>query len=126
MAVTRRERHPWLEEGSARSKIRKSEGGLKMEKTHEETYRELNEKFGVAWACDTPKLVGVTLNELAEKIKEDEHMNNIPLRSWDQLATHFMVVNPGHGLSLGEAVCMQKQAARDLVSMEVFNETHTG
>lgn len=86
-----------------------------MDQKHEEKFRGLNEQFGMVWTEETPKLVGVTLAELTEKLKEDEHLNNIPLGLWDRMAEHFMAVNPGHGLSLADAVCMQKQAARDLV-----------
>jgi hypothetical protein len=60
-------------------------------------------------------MVGETLSSLFRKYQEDEHMNNVPLRKWDNLAHCFLRYNRGAGLSLGEAVCMQKHAAKRML-----------
>jgi len=88
-----------------------------MNKEHENKYRELNKKYGVRWNEKSPRLVGETLESLKANLEADENLNNVMLVRWDNLAKSFLFLNGG-GLSLAEAVCMQKQAARDLCMKE--------
>ena len=90
----------------------KSEAKRRAE--HEAKYRKLNARFHLIWYEDSPRLVGQTLESLIRNAKEDPHLNNIPLVRWDRLAKAFLAYTDAR-LSLAEAVCMQKQAARDLV-----------
>jgi hypothetical protein len=83
--------------------------------THEEKYAKLCAKYHVSWDTKSPHLVGVTVETLIEKFREDEHLNNIPLRRWDNLAIGFISFNRNTGLSLAEVVCMQKHAAVQLI-----------
>lgn len=81
---------------------------------HEQKYEALCSKYGVAWDDQSPALVKETLETLREKYAEDEHLNNVPLGLWDALAMTFLAY--GHiALSLSEAVCMQKHAAKQLL-----------
>ena len=87
----------------------------KMYKEHKEKYRALNKKHGVACNEDSlPK--GWTKEALRAKIMEDreenQSLNFIPLRWWDARA-NMMRAWLGARLSLGEAVCMQKQECLD-------------
>jgi hypothetical protein len=82
---------------------------------HETKYDALCAKHGVKWDEASPKMVGETLSSLHRKYQEDEHMNNVPLRKWDALAKWFLAYNRNSGLSLGEAVCMQKHAAKRML-----------
>jgi len=82
----------------------------------EAKYRALNEKYHVAWNEKSPMNVNVLNVEALRRLYEqDEHLNNISLRQWDSLAISFLAQHRNCGLSLAEAVCMQKQAARDLL-----------
>ncbi len=87
-----------------------------MEKqTHEQKYEALCKQYGVVWTKDSPRLVGITLKQLQSRFKTDEHLNNIPLRRWDSLAITFLAHNRNTGLSLADAVCMQKHSAKMLI-----------
>lgn len=81
---------------------------------HQQKMRELNAKLGIRWTLDSPELVGHDLESLAACYRADRHMNNIPLERWDRIARWIVM----HGVSLAEGVCMQKQAARDLLKRE--------
>lgn len=79
-----------------------------MSKEHYNKYEELCNKYGVKWT--SPHLVD-SVAELKRRYDEDPWLNNIPLRRWDMLANSFLHHNKRTGLSLAEAVCMQKHAA---------------
>lgn len=78
-------------------------------------YDRLCHKHGLAWNEKSPRLVNESLESLIEKFKEDPHLNNVPLKLWDHLAYSFLCFNQSSSLSLSEAVCMQKHAARKLI-----------
>ena len=79
-----------------------------MSKEHYDKYEALCNKYGVKWI--SPSLVD-SVAELKRLYDEDPHLNNIPLKRWDALANCFLRYNKRTGLSLAEAVCMQKHAA---------------
>ena len=79
-----------------------------MSKEHYEKYEALCNKYGVKWT--SPVLVD-SVEKLKTLYDEDPWLNNIPLRRWDALAECFLLNNKRTGLSLAEAVCMQKHAA---------------
>ena len=83
-----------------------------MSKEHYNKYETLCNKYGVKWT--SPLLVD-SVDELKRKYDEDPWLNNISLRRWDNLANCFLCYNKRTGLSLAEAVCMQKHAARRLL-----------
>ena len=79
-----------------------------MSKEHYDKYEALCNKYGVKWR--SPILVD-SVDELKRLYDEDPWLNNIPLKRWDKLANCFLLNNKRTGLSLAEAVCMQKHAA---------------
>jgi len=80
-----------------------------MSKEHYQKYEALCKKYGVVWRSP---LLGVdSVEELKRLYDEDPRLNNIPLKRWDVLAICFLSYNNRTGLSLAEAVCMQKHAA---------------
>ena len=79
-----------------------------MSKEHYNKYEALCNKYGVKWS--SPSLVS-SVEELKRLYDEDPWLNNIPLKRWDALANSFLFYNKRTGLSLAEAVCMQKHAA---------------
>ena len=79
-----------------------------MSKEHYDKYEALCNKYGVVWK--SPVLVD-SIEELKRLYDEDPWLNNIPLRRWDALAECFLLNTKRSGLSLAEAVCMQKHAA---------------
>ena len=81
-----------------------------MSKEHYDKYEALCNKYGVKWREESPPLVN-SVEELKRLYDEDQLLNNIPLRQWDILANCFLLYNKRTGLSLAEAVCMQKHAA---------------
>lgn len=85
----------------------------KARQEHKEKYRALNKKCGVAWTGNIMP-PNYTAERLKEGIKEDPHLNFIPLRWWDSLALSMIGYHRGGvALSLSDGVCMQKQACRD-------------
>lgn len=82
---------------------------------HVNTYRALCRDHGVKWDEESPRLIGETLDSMLTKYQEDAHLNNVALQRWDNLAFAFLVYNRGCGLSLSQVVCMEKQAARDML-----------
>lgn len=87
-----------------------------MSKEHYDKYEALCNKYGVKWKEESPSLVLVSsVEKLKQLYDEDPWLNNIPLRRWDMLALAFLSYNKRTGLSLAEAVCMQKHAARRLL-----------
>jgi len=90
----------------------------RVREKHEAKHTALCEKFSVRWTTKSPQLVGETPLSLAAKYKADRHLNNVPLRLWDRLAHAFLANNPGCGLSLADAVCMQKHAAVEMLRRE--------
>ena len=83
-----------------------------MSKEHYDKYESLCKKYGVKW---TSPIFVDSVAELKRLYDEDPWLNNIPLRRWDALANSFLFYNKRTGLSLAEAVCMQKHAARRLL-----------
>ena len=93
-----------------------------MSKEHYDKYETLCNKYGVVWR--SPILVD-SVEELKRRYDEDPRLNNIPLKRWDALANCFLSYNKRTGLSLAEAVCMQKHAAIRLLERTYsdFNAT---
>lgn len=89
-----------------------------MNREHHNKYAAMCKKHGVAWDEKSPRLVGETLASITAKHAKDEHLNNVPLTRWDTLAHSFLSYNRHAGLSLAEAVCMQKHAARILIESQ--------
>ena len=79
---------------------------------HEQKYHDMCRKHGVDWNDNSPRHVNETKESLAQKYKEDKHLNNIPLKLWDNLAMSLYVRG---GLTLCECVCMEKHAALELI-----------
>jgi adenine-specific DNA methylase len=79
-----------------------------VSKEHYDKYEALCNKYGVKW--ESPSLVD-SVEKLKRLYDEDKWLNNIPLIRWDVLANCFLSYNKRTGLSLAEAVCMQKHAA---------------
>lgn len=73
---------------------------------HEKKYDALAEKYGIRWTKNSPRLVGETLETLMNKYKKDVHLNNVPLRRWDILASQMRVPILPY-----EKVCLAKYAA---------------
>ena len=58
-----------------------------------------------------------SLDYIREKLKSDEHLNNIPIKEWDRAADciHFLLQrNKITYYSISERVCILKEAARIL------------
>lgn len=92
-------------------------------KEHIKKYRALNEKYGVAWTGSAMP-DGWTEETLKAKVlesPENENLNFIPLEFWDILAVSMLAVQRIPGLSLSQAVCMQKQACLDYLFKEDEN-----
>lgn len=81
-----------------------------MTKQHAEKYEALCQKYGIKWTTESPRLVGETIESMIEKYKQDEHLNNIPLKYWDALAMTMLNRQP-----LYEKVCMSKYAAKKML-----------
>lgn len=86
---------------------------------HEKKYEALAEKYGIRWTKNSPRFVGETLETLMKKYKKDVHLNNVPLKRWDMLASQMRMPIP-----LYEKVCLAKYAARKMLKsvMEEKNE----
>lgn len=82
-----------------------------MSRDHYDKYEAMCAMHGVKWNKDSPRFVGATLEELKRCYDEDHNLNNIRLRLWDYMAYEFLSYHKGKGISLCEAVCMQKHAA---------------
>ena len=62
----------------------------------------------------------VSKEEMEQKLSEDEHLNNVPLRKWDYLEGYFRPVvakyniskGKGSVASLSQCVCLAKEWAR--------------
>jgi hypothetical protein len=84
----------------------------------EEFYREVNRRAGVKLSLDHP-MVQAAKKALAEG---DRHLNNIPLREWDWLASgasHSLnkaLKELGDFYSVAGGVCAMKQAALDAIA----------
>ena len=94
-----------------------------MSKEHYDKYEALCNKYGVKWIL--PPLMD-SVEELKRLYDEDPFLNNIPLKRWDLLANCFLMYNKRTGLSLAEAVCMQKHAAIRLLEETYGALTHEG
>jgi hypothetical protein len=79
--------------------------------------KNLNKQHRIVWRVESPKLVGETLESITEKYQQDNNLNNVPLERWDMLAYSFLSYHCHlmNSISLSQAVCMQKQAAIDLI-----------
>ena len=73
---------------------------------HEKKYEALAEKYGIRWTKNSSRFVGETLETLMNKYKKDVHLNNVPLRRWDILASQMRVPILPY-----EKVCLAKYAA---------------
>lgn len=75
---------------------------------HYEKYRSMAERLGVNFDQDSPRLFGVTLEQLRARFEADPYLNNIPLHRFDSYAISLMICNRGKGLSLSDGVCLAK------------------
>lgn len=79
------------------------------ETDHEKKYRELAEKYHIT--ITNLNLFDVEhLAELKGLLRKDEHLNNIPIRIFDNLSRSFLMRHRGSGFSLSMGVCLYKQA----------------
>lgn len=61
-------------------------------------------------------VVRFTEEGLIEAYKQDEHFNNIPLNKWGYYSNHKKFKEFGDFYSLAGAVCIEKEAARQIVT----------
>ncbi|MFW5962747.1 MAG: hypothetical protein ACOCQR_03930 [bacterium] len=88
------------------------------ETEHEKKYKDLAKKAGIEVK---PSDFGVKdREELIQKAREDEHLNNIPLKRFDMSAYAYMAFNPEtvkkYRLSLGDLVCIYKYKLKELLN----------
>jgi len=69
-------------------------------------YEEMAKKYGISYK-NAQNIFGYSKDEVIEKFKEDENLNNIPLKNWDILAANMFFLS-GKGYSLAEKVCVLK------------------
>lgn len=88
-----------------------------MEETFNQENERLCKELGVRWEKADVSLVNETIESITKKYKEDEHLNNVPLRLWDALAPRILSIQlkSGYILSLGDAVCVQKYACIQMI-----------
>jgi hypothetical protein len=87
--------------------------------TFAEYYREIARIAGISWR--NHGMLGQVKTALASG---DEHLNSIPLQSWDTLGAYsrpaiaraLRVMGDTGGVSMADIVCVHKQAARDAAS----------
>ena len=77
-------------------------------KQHYEKYNALAAELGVTLKhLAESTFLGYTVGQLRVAFSQDPYLNNIPLRTWDNMAYAFLATG-GRGLSLGEVVCLYK------------------
>ena len=87
-------------------------------KQHYEKYNALAAELGVTLKhLAESTFLGYTVGQLRVAFSQDPYLNNIPLRTWDNMAYAFLATGgrgfqskatPGRSLSLGEVVCLYK------------------
>ena len=92
----------------------------------EATHREYYAQF-VTEGIKTTVLSRFDIDRLVSAFNADEHLNGIPLQSWDNIRFYNMEVirqmeECGDGLTLAGQVCILKEAARQIV--EEWKENH--
>lgn len=80
--------------------------------THKETYETIVNDIGLGAFIP---LMPVGLEQMKAALAEDQHLNNIPLKRWDNVtpaARHLMARIGITSTSLADGVCTLKAAAR--------------
>ena len=85
--------------------------------THHAYYLEVAQEIGLTARC-----LPADVETIREKLKTDEHLNNIPLGDWDARVMSLSGANKalkqrGDWLSLGTGVCILKPYAKHLASL---------
>ena len=63
-------------------------------------------------------LANYSKDELTKALEEDEHLNGIPLRKWDNMwcpVSHLKLKEAGESWTLSTKVCILKEAARQII-----------
>ena len=82
------------------------------EPTHDELYDMLIDAIGLGALT---RYLPASKEDLAAAYAEDRHLNNIPLKKWDNLAPiarHNLLRIGINSISLSDCVCLMKAAAR--------------
>ena len=74
---------------------------------HEKKYQDICEKFGIK--ITTNEFMGIKKDRWKVLFEEDKHLNNAPLKRWDNMGYSFDMYNRSR-LSLSDKVCMYKHA----------------
>jgi hypothetical protein len=83
----------------------------KTTKEFYQKYEDISKLLHISYK-NSQKMLGYSKEELIEKFKEDNSLNNIPLRDWDIQAIFIPNIKyNGFTLSLGEKVCLLKHLA---------------
>lgn len=85
---------------------------------NKEQYEELSVKIGLS-AKTSKTLFGFTLEQIRELYREDNYLNNIPLKWWDNWGyTLAMYSDRVMSLTLAERVCLLKHiVVRDVCAV---------
>lgn len=89
--------------------------------SHEAIYTKIVTDIGLAKLLPH---IPATRDEIISALQTDEYLNNIPIRKWDSRKLHVFKLMRNIGItsiSLAQAVCVLKQAAR----MSVANQMAT-
>ena len=88
---------------------------LDAEVSHEEYYGQFVDSY-------TKRLVPVTLEVIRQAYLEDEHLNNIPLKKWDDMTLYVnhwelgeKLKEAGESLTRSVQVCILKRSAIELL-----------
>lgn len=77
--------------------------------SHHEFYLDMARTRGIALTETDLRIFGLkSKEELVEKLKRDEHLNNIPLACFDALTSSFNAYHPKQRLTLAEGCCTFK------------------
>lgn len=87
------------------------------EKKHRQYYAQF-----VSSSIRTAVLQRFGIERLSKAFQEDKHLNNIPLKHWDNLGVNVirfldkdLIRNAGEVISLSSLVCILKEAGRQLI-----------
>ena len=93
-----------------------------MATEHELKYRRMAREKGITLRGELNSIFGVRGKEhLQQLIAEDPHLNNIPLRRFDNLTNTFNTFNAFHPemrMTLAEGTSLYKQLLRDFAAGE--------
>jgi len=85
---------------------------------HQAYYAEIALEIGL-----NPSILPASVGEIREKLKTDEHLNNIPLAQWDGRVQSLRGASAalkarGDYLTLGTGVCILKAYAKHVAEKE--------